>query len=219
MSELIDKFPMFDKNIQRFTDCGMQSNCEGFYEGLIYYELLEENRTQTNLDLYLKDDNKYHLFFDEKLLMPLGEIDTNALNKVHIFAHTKDFWVTLDPAGVFPVLHPKNLSDIFGDTLPEPHPDVILFPDKYQKLTKPTDVELLEITGTVTFQIKKLVYAMDKTTKKHLTDKEKLTWVDINALALKATRNLGDPYDNGPDGGANYSVDVELKKKILYGVI
>ncbi|MBW5288850.1 MAG: hypothetical protein Rpha_1192 [Candidatus Ruthia sp. Apha_13_S6] len=41
---------------------------------------------------------------------------------------------------------------------------------------------MLELTGTI--NIKTLIYVVDKTTGMYLTDASKLTWVDINALAI-----------------------------------
>jgi hypothetical protein len=216
MKSNIKEFTMFANNLTKFLDFGTTPNCENFSDNMFYYDLLDEYKTDLNLHKYI---NEKFDFIDENQLLPLTELKQKFINKVHIIAHTKYFWVTLDPSGVYPVLHPKSLENEFDCNIPEQHPDVILFPKEHQTLTKPTDVHLLEISGTITFNIKEIVYAMDKSTGKPLIDKDKLNWVDINTLALNAVKNMGDPYDNGPDGGANYSVNVELKNKTLHGVI
>lgn len=60
----------------------------------------------------------------------------------------------------------------------------MLFPTQEQmlKLDGVRDLAMLELTGTI--NIKTLIYVVDKTTGMYLTDASKLTWVDINALAI-----------------------------------
>jgi len=78
------------------------ANCEGYRGGEVFFELVKEHKTEQN---WLKDC-RHGFFIKSELLKPIENIDNSALN-VGIISHTEEFWVTLDPDSVWPVLHPK----------------------------------------------------------------------------------------------------------------
>lgn len=96
-------------NLTMFSDYYSQfegdASCEGYNGNELYFELDPEHKTSK---MWEKDCGDENTFFPDINFLPLEDIDPNAVGDVMIIAHTNDYWITLDPNGVFPVLHPKK---------------------------------------------------------------------------------------------------------------
>jgi hypothetical protein len=68
--------PIIEKNSQ---------NCEGYTDGEEFFEIADEYKTDENWEL---DIPHVDVFIPTSECLPFQEIDENALNSVHIIAHT-----------------------------------------------------------------------------------------------------------------------------------